>query len=58
MNFLTTVETDNEELIDEYQKLRKQIDDSGFWKRIDYAHDDYYKKHHLVKIGGDPKVQA
>lgn len=58
MDFLTTVETDDEELIDEYQKLRKQIDDSDFWKRIDYAYDDYYQKHHLVKIGGDPEAQA
>ena len=58
MDFLTTVENDNEEEIETYKKLRTEIDDKDFWRNLDYAYDEYCEKHNLPKIGEEPKAQA
>lgn len=58
IDFLTTVENDNEEEIDIYKKLRTEIDDKDFWRDLDYAYDEYCEKHNLPKVGEETKTQA
>jgi len=58
MEFLTTVESDDEEHIDAFKQLKERVDDDDFWKQLDYSYSDYCEKHNLHKIGEDHKAEA